>query len=375
MRIFRRVLLVALCAGIGGLFYWNHYFSDRIDSRTRDASGVQRVALVSRTQTLDRIYESMQGPFSNHAEIRLVDARPRELLWIRGIRCELVERDGRTPISREYFCHSNLTFTPGKTAPDRDQRFTSNQDGRLFTLIPGRMDIALPEGFGLPVWSDEPLDYFSMSLNLNERDQTRRIRFRTAIDFQKQSALKCDMKPLFRRAIYGYEPIGVPSPHSICHSTVHPGMACGPFVGKSASNSFVASLGKTTTIHWMIPPGIYESRVPVSVQLELPGDSTVHYVTAHLHPYGKSVVLFDKTKGQTIFEIRSRGFADRRGVAEMEQRSLPKGVRLYKDHEYELITRYVNPTNAPIDAMSIMYLYMLDEKFQQTESKPAVASR
>ena len=68
----------------------------------------------------------------------------------------------------------------------------------------------------------------------------------------------------------------------MCSGGDQPGMACGPFIGKAASNSFLASLGKTNTIHWLIPPGHYESHVPIKEQLDLPYDTSVHFVTAHL---------------------------------------------------------------------------------------------
>src|SRR5262249_21189941 len=116
--------------------------------------------------------------------------------------------------------------------------------------------------------------------------------------------------------------------------------------------------------HWLIPPGHYESRVPVDAQLELAYDTTAHYVTAHLHPYGKSVSLVDATTGETIFKIESADFTDRLGVNRMDPLLLPQGVEPRTDHRYELVTVYHNPTDHPIDAMSILYVYCLDKKFE-----------
>ncbi|MBC8109182.1 MAG: hypothetical protein H7Z14_21530, partial [Anaerolineae bacterium] len=259
MKLLRRSLMVLLVAFIAGVFYWHAVFDDRVLARDVTAAG-QRVTLLSRTHTLGRIYMSMQGPFSNQPDIRLTDDdQPRELIWITGVRAELVGRDGSSPISREFFCHSNLTFNLDKLSPARtrsDSEFTPTQDWRLFTLIPGRLELSLPEGFGLPVYSDEPLDYLSMSLNMNEKTGSRKVRFLTSVDFVRDASVPKGkpITPLFRRAIYGFEPIDRASPHTMCTGGNHPGAACGPFVGKAASNSFVASLGTTNTIHWMIPP-------------------------------------------------------------------------------------------------------------------------
>lgn len=268
-------------------------------------------------------------------------------------------------MSREFFCHSNLTFTPQALSERRTRgTFTPVPDLQLVTLVPGRLEVSLPEGFGLPVFSDEPLDYYSMSLNLNEHDGARRVRFRTTISFTPDGARDRPMTPLFRRALYAYEPIGKRSPYTMCQSADHPGAACGMFVGQGASNAFLDSIGKTNTMHWMIPPGRYESRVPVTDQLELPADTTAHYVTAHLHPYARFVSLVDTTTGMTLFTIWSKDFADRRGVAHIDEWRSIDGVPLHGTHSYELVTVYDNPTAQPIDAMSILYVYAVDTRFQ-----------
>ncbi|MGH7179189.1 MAG: hypothetical protein ACREJC_17560 [Tepidisphaeraceae bacterium] len=375
--LLRRLLIVALIALICGVFYWHALATDRVVLRQRLPDGRQSVTLLSRVHTIDRIYQSMQGPYTNHAAVRLADDDKRGVVFLTGIRSELVGADGVTPISREFFCHSNLVLSPSSDHGVRDKGpFTPIHDDRLFTLIPGRLGISLPHGFGIPIYCDELVDYFSMSLNLNMNQGSQRLRFKTTVDFVAADSAAGTIRPLFRRALYGFEPIGTDSPHTICQSSIHPGAACGPFVTQAASkDSFVASLGKTNTIHWMIPPGHYESRVPINEQLNLPFDTTVHYVTAHLHPFGKSVSLVDKTTGQSIFGIESRDFSERLGVETMHEISLPGGVQLSKDHEYELVTIYHNPTDKPIDAMSILYLYCLDKKFEAARSTPPAMAR
>jgi hypothetical protein len=100
--------------------------------------------------------------------------------------------------------------------------------------------------------------------------------------------------------------------------------------------------------------------VNVDDQLLLPFDTTVHYVSAHLHPYGVSLTLRDLTTGSDVFTIRSEDMNDRVGVARMEEILLPEGVPIARDHHYELITVYENPTAEEVDVMSILYLYLLD---------------
>jgi len=366
MKVVRRVLILFLVLVMGVGLLWPAPNVDCIADRSSSDDGRGSVTLLSRTHTIDKLYQSMQGPYSNHPAISLArDARP-QLLWLTGIRSELVGPDGRSEVSREFFCHGNLTFTPDRVSARRsDGTFTEMPDQRLFTLVPGRLSVSLPAGFGVPVYSDEPLDCFSMSLNLNLKDRVQQLRFKTVVNYVRDGAPAArDMKPLFRRVVYGFEPIGRISPHAVCASTLHPGAACGAFVGRSASNAFVDSIGKTNTIHWLIPPGAYESHVPVTEQLGLAYDTTAHYVTAHLHPFGKSIKLVDLTEKKTVFTIGSQDFGDRLGVARMDELVLPQGVELHTDHKYELVTTYHNPTDQPIDAMSILYIYALDEQFR-----------
>lgn len=326
------------------------------------ASGNSQVTLLSTTHRIDRIYPSMQGPASQHAGIFLSGGSPRHVVWITGLDSQVVAADGASAVSQEYFCHSNLSFDPGQKL-DTIGRAQSS-DERLFTLIPGRRSIHLPPGFAIPVWSDEALNYFTMSLNLNHVGDPVEVRFRTIVRFRDGASASDQLKPLFRRAVYAFEPIGQASPHAQCMGGDQAGASCGPSMCQAASSAFVASLGKTNTIHWLIPPGGFESRVPVSNQLNLPYDTTAHYVTGHLHPYGKSLSLRDTTTAKTVFEITSKDFTDKLGVAEMTEWSSAEGVELHKDHQYELVTTYHNPTDHPIDAMSILYVYARDKQFR-----------
>jgi hypothetical protein len=249
----------------------------------------------------------------------------------------------------------------------------------------------------MPVRADEPLAPYTMALNLNHRGRPIDVRVRTTVTFADPR--RQPLKPLFRRAVYAYEPLA-PSPTTAAAAATaaawssrtsaalpdvmcaggDAGASCGPATpaaasgAKSASSGFVASVGKTNTVHWLIPPGKYQSRVDVTDQLDLPYDTTAHYVTGHLHPYAKSLALVDKTTGRELFVIRSKDLRDRIGVAEMEQWSSADGLILEQSHQYELVTTYENPTAEPIDAMSILYLYAMD-KLYEGASRESVARR
>jgi hypothetical protein len=50
---------------------------------------------------------------------------------------------------------------------------------------------------------------------------------------------------------------------------------------------------------------------------------------------------------------------------------LPEGLPIHRDHDYELVTIYDNPTDHDIDAMAILYLYLLDKSFQESMASTA----
>jgi hypothetical protein len=336
-----------------------------IRSSVQDDGRIGSVTVLSEPYLIDRIFESMKGPVSTQYGIHLLSAgEPTQLLWITTIRTDVVGADGKTPQSSEFFCHSNLSFArSGRLQRDADGAFTAVPDLRLATLVPGHLEIGLPDGFGIPVYSDEPLDYFGMALSLNQVEVPTQIRFKTTMSFVRDAAAsrKSVMRPLFRRALYGYEaPSGAGDP-----ATAHAGHA-GTSEGSSMAQPALGPLPPSAQIHWTIPPGRYEGTVSVTDQLGALEDTTIHYATAHLHPYARSVSLIDRTTRTVVVTIRSRDRDGRRGVDVMDEFHSDAGIPIDRSHQYDLVTVYENTTSGPVDAMSIMYLYMVDNRFART---------
>ncbi len=340
---------------------------DGVVGRSTASSGAMTVALLSSVYHIEMIYESMTGPGSLQSGLRLLDhGGPPKLLWLTKVETKVVGLDGVTEMSPEFFCHSNLLFS-GRDARRNGvaSEFTPVPDGRLVTLIPGRLELALPTGFGIPVYSDETFDHFTMALNLNEKEQQAPVRFRTTISFTPQSALSSTdgLRPLFRRSLYGHESVDSRAAH--VHHTDATMQSSKSAHGVGAATRWpVPLLGdESRTIHWLVAPGVFESRTDVTDQLELEENTSIHFATAHLHPYARTVSLLDKTSGKVIVSINSADYKGRRGVAEMETWTSDAGVPVFRDHKYELLTEYGNPTEGPIDAMAIVYIYLWDRRF------------
>jgi hypothetical protein len=359
----RRLVLLAvagvlLCAGVY-LLTWPH--------RAPQAESVKM--LVSNPYRLDKIYHSMEGPWSVQTGIDLTARRKSRVVWVTGLETEIVDAAEQKPISQEFFCHSNLTLSERSTTPVQyNQRFggRTHLDWRLFTLVPGRLSLELPQGFGIPVPAGVPLDYATMSLNLNVKNEVVNVRMRTKIHTIADDQPGTPTKALFRRALYVLQPQGetgnVEPPDIANAAPQHVGAGCARFcrVNLSAVSS-VGKLGEGQTIHWFVPTGHHVYRTEITPQLSLPFDTTIHYATIHVHPFARGMPLRDLTTGGTILRFNSRDWADRLGIAHVDEFKSIEGIPVFRDHRYELTAEYDNTLESKTDAMAILYLYLLEK--------------
>jgi hypothetical protein len=246
---------------------------------------------------------------------------------------------------------------------------------RFFSLVPGRLQVSLPPGYGIPVLSDTPLDFFTMALNLNITDRTFKVRFKGTIDFVRDADTTGPMKPLFHRVLYVVQPLaGSGMEHmKMCASMSHPGEGCADAMATnvaagviSTKDGVLARFGSDVTYHWMVPPGrhTYTARI-VEKELNLSAPTTIHYATAHLHPYGESVELYDLTAQQSVLKIQGEDYPDKVGVARMGEFQSERGLLITPEHQYEIRAAYNNTTPAATDGMAILYIYLLEKDFHR----------
>ena len=109
----------------------------------------------------------------------------------------------------------------------------------------------------------------------------------------------------------------------MCVSMSHPGEGCVEPMATNVAGAVVstkdgvqAQFGNDVTYHWMVPPGRHTYRAKVVAgELNLREPTTIHYATAHLHPYGESLELYDLTAQQSVLKIDAEDFRDKVGVA------------------------------------------------------------
>ena len=345
--------------------------------------------VLSKVYTIDRIYRSMEGPGSIQ-RINIGDPDHPELLWIVGVRTEMVGEDGKTPQLPELMCHVNVDLdTKRHSTLFNLNRLTAP---RLVTLSQGMLAARVPSGFGFPIASNEPLTLYTQVLNHNiQHPKNLKVRHRVTFEYIKQGDLTTPIRPLFNIGASGMvllddNPLALASMPtaasmpgvdlSASHSTdsassSSPGdhghgasclMAARAPNAAGTASDYVDPTGRKMTGHWVVPPGKQVNRSDITWFMSLPFDTTLHYAAIHLHPFAKSLTIRDVTTGTVVFESKAKNPPKGVGLAHVDTFSSDAGVPMYKDHEYELISVYDNPTKENHDSMASAFLGLEDRE-------------
>ncbi len=370
--------------------------------RSAEGDAAGEIAAAQRTETvlspiytIDRKYRSMMGPYSEQQI--LLDGVPEpgseqyapqpfappegsqspsgepELLWITGYRAVMVGADGAEPMAQEFMCHSNLDID--LAAHEEAWGEAPGFGSRLFTLSQGQFEVRFPPGFGIPVLSSEPLSLTTQVLNLNVEGRELDVRHKVSVEFVRDREVDVAMKALFPTAAYGLALLegeegyfGVRRPDEEQHG---PGCLVGE---NAADHEYADPMGRKFTGHWVVKPGREVNRTLVTHLMQLPYDTTIHYIAVHLHPFAESLELRDLTTGETVFRSAARNFEDRIGLSHVDAFSSSDGIPVYRDHEYELVSTYDNTTGEDQDSMAVMYIYLRDLDFEKRRSSRAFRS-
>ena len=266
-------------------------------------------------------------------------------------------------------CHSNLDIDLERHS--KLFRWDKKVSTRLFSVSPGVGYVKLPEGFGIPLMSDETIFLTSQVLNHNIDKANFQVRQQMDVEYVRDVDLKTPMKPLYMQSL---ESMALVEGSEAYYDVAHPdkekhGPGC--MMGETASpqSNIQDPFGRIFTGHWIVKPGRQVNHTLVTKLLALPFDTTVHYMTVHVHPFAESIELKDLTNGEVIFHSNVVNFKDRIGIESVDSFSIKEGKPLYKDHEYELVSVYNNTSGTDQDAMAVAFLYLLDKEFK----RPALA--
>ena len=308
--------------------------------------------VVSDTLLIDTTYHSMEGP-SHQVRFTMGASERVDTLWITGITAEVVAPD-LTPLPVEFFCHANLDYDPDvHRRLFNTTRLTSN---RLFTLSQGHEAMRFPDGFGIPVRSDEPLFLTTQVLSNNGVEADKQVRVRIRVHYVRKG----------ERAMKSLAMTSAASVVSTDGHQGHYGMNPDHHAGHSTSAEskggmeYRDSLGQKFSGHWVVPPGKHSVRTVVTRWMSLGSDTDVHYIGVHVHPFAQRITLRDLTTGKDVFTSLVQPMEGRIGISKVTDFTSARGMRLHAKHDYELIADYENPTAGPVDAMAVLFMYVRD---------------
>lgn len=302
----------------------------------------------------------MQGPWEVKGDFAL-GGSDQELLWLTGYEATVSDEDGEQRLGQEFICHASL-FLDGSVEDYRRMLGTRAYGSRhIFTLAQGESRIQFPEGFAIPFPARQRVQLRTQALNLNPEHVGKAVRHHIRAEFLHDDELWRRPKPLFM--LKGSGGVLVP-----------PGQA-GESQGKLAHGATLPINGMVWSGHWIVPPGPHVNTTDVTDDMSVPFDTTIHYITSHLHPYAQWQELRDKTTGAVVHRVEVKPSRDGQLLAEIPPYSSATGLRLQAGHRYELVTSYNNTSGHPITAMSIMFCYCLDKEFRgfEPDARPASA--
>jgi cyclophilin family peptidyl-prolyl cis-trans isomerase len=338
--------------------------------------------VLSKVYAIEKKYKSMEGP-SGVQTVFLGDREHPELVWLTGIKTEVVGEDGKAVANPDLMCHMNVDIDPVKHRALFN--LTRYPAARLMTLSQGMLTAdgtfaaRLPEGFAFPMSTSEPLFVMTQVLNHNiEHPHNLSVRHRVTFEFVRDKGLTKRPTAVFNMGASGMvqmadalaiQPLTATTavPDAQTAEEKEHGATC--LIGMRAPNAsgmssdYTDPQGRHLTGHWVVPPGRQTNHSDITWFMRLPYDTKLHYAAVHVHPFAESLTLRDATAGKDIFKATAKNPKEGVGLEHVDEFVSTEGVRLYKDHKYEMISVYFNPTQENSDSMASMFLALGDPEF------------
>jgi len=318
----------------------------------------------SPTLLVDDIFPSMKGPTT--FKTFLLEEKEEELYWITGLKTKANTKHKSQNKSNDFICHVNLYHSKVEHFARMGMEERINiQQPQLITLTKGELDFQFPQGFGYPVFSNEKIFLGSQVLNLNDKNPLFKVDYDYDITFSKDKETR--LKPLYMRYAvldlpydiedkdYGFEGSNYSDSRVRC---VIPN-------GDHHGFNNVDEAGKPRTAFWKVPKGKHTYRSDFTKVLALDTIVSLHKINSHVHPFATSLELRDITVNSTIFKSLVTNYKDRVGLQKITSFSSINGVKLYPNHNYELVLETNNTTGNDIEMMGSMFLYFYDHELDK----------
>jgi len=333
----------------------------------------QSIEVLSKPYTIDRIYKSMEGPGGIETFKFGKNDKP-ELMWITGGRVEVFNAKNFGKKTSVKVCHANLRFDPREFSalnPNSQFNHMTHQSLKLFSFIEGQPEILFPDGFGITILSSRLFEFNFGTMNPIEPQEPFDIKAKASFYYKPDTKLDDQLNPLFMRILVLRVPADNKGSHKGSNTDHHPAKGSAQPAEISLHTMNTNESGYEQAYHWIVPPGrhTYKYKIEKRVMAEFPFDTTIHYINAHLHHHAESIELRNITTGETLFKGSPKTAVNGLFIEAFNFYSDQQGIPFYQDHEYELISIYNNTTGESIDAMALLFVYLLDKNFDRKQLK------
>lgn len=305
---------------------------------------------------VDSIYHSMTGPTASYP-CKLEEGKPH-LLWFTDYSIEVTDKTGTEIMSKDFMCHNNLNFKIGEYLQHlglSERRGSINE--RYMTLTQGQDSVKFPEGFGVPLFSDNNIRVSAQVLNHNIFPVSLDVRHRIKFGYVRNEDIKKPLIPLYKHTLY----IMVPVKRGSMLSEESCVQECAPV---DVKNIKTMPDGTSYASHWIVKKGRDTIKADITPLVDLKENTTMHLANVHLHSYCESLVLRDVTTGTDVYTSYVKNYPDRTGMDKIDYYSSVEGTMLYKDHKYELVCITNNTSGKTQDMMAVMIIYTRDKELE-----------
>ncbi|MBL4656686.1 MAG: hypothetical protein JKX73_01710 [Flavobacteriales bacterium] len=319
-----------------------------------------RLDLYSPELLINQIWPSMTGPASIH-RFTLIPGSGPELVWMTGYSTEVMDAEMTTKLDEAYLCHNNLDY---QVASYYQNWGLSDRVGvltpRLATITQGLTDIDFPEGFGIPLMSNQQMFTATQALNLFEPELNLSMRHKISVDYLRAEETEEPIKPLYQQSVCVLIEIDTNQVDSLGNKMQ---MDCRPALASIAFTN-IREDGAAYTGHWVVNKDRDTVSYNVTTILSLAKDTKLHYAGVHVHPYCEYLELRDLTSGEVVFESGITHDPEVMKMTNIEVYSSTEGTMMYADHQYELTCITNNVSAKEQDMMAVMLLYLHDQDME-----------
>jgi hypothetical protein len=323
-------------------------------------NGKKEYKMLSPTFVIDGIYKSMEGPkASRYIQLDQSD----KVLWITGFKVKAMDAKTNETLSNDYICHMNVDINDAQyyTQWHLEDRI-GKQYPRMTSLSHGLEQFDFPKGYGVPIIGKDYLFVTTQTLNHNQPDIFKKVKHEVSVRYE---AYDKTQKPLMSKTVYIQLPF---DKHDPFKGPLDPASnQCIPVETKN--HTYCDKAGNMLSGHWVIPSGIKTYRSSITEQLQIKDSARLHFSAPHVHPFATSISVVDKTENKTLFTCKVTNYQNKIGLQNIETFSSEKGIRLYENHEYELVMTCNNTSKTDQDMMGSMFLFFYDKELDRTISK------